>query len=73
MVLVEAPIFTAEVQELLSDEEYAALQEHHAKRLGVAMFDKKLFERLVERCNSMMRSDVANVHPRANSSWMQKR
>ena len=28
MVFVETPIFTAEVQALLSDEEYAALQQH---------------------------------------------
>lgn len=32
MVFVESPIFTADVKELLSDEEYAALQEHLAKR-----------------------------------------
>lgn len=30
MVFVESPIFTADVMELLSDEEYAALQEHLA-------------------------------------------
>jgi hypothetical protein len=28
MVFIETPIFTADVGELLSDEEYAALQEH---------------------------------------------
>lgn len=28
MVFVESPIFTADVQELLSDEDYAALQQH---------------------------------------------
>jgi hypothetical protein len=28
MVFVEAPIFTADVQALLSDEDYAALQRH---------------------------------------------
>lgn len=32
IVFVESPIFTAEVKELLSDEEYAALQEHLAQR-----------------------------------------
>jgi len=28
MVFIETPIFTADVGELLSDDEYAALQEH---------------------------------------------
>ena len=32
MVFIESPIFTADVMELLSDEEYAALQEHLAHR-----------------------------------------
>jgi hypothetical protein len=32
MIFVESPIFTADVKELLSDEEYAALQEYLAKR-----------------------------------------
>jgi hypothetical protein len=32
MVFIESPIFTADVKELLSDEEYAALQEHITKR-----------------------------------------
>jgi hypothetical protein len=30
MVFIESPIFTADVMELLSDEEYAELQEHLA-------------------------------------------
>lgn len=32
MVFIESPIFTADVKELLSDEEYAALQDHLANR-----------------------------------------
>jgi hypothetical protein len=32
MVFIESPIFTADVVELLSDEEYAMLQEHLAHR-----------------------------------------
>lgn len=32
MVFVESPIFTADVMELLSDEEYADLQQHLAQR-----------------------------------------
>lgn len=32
MVFVESPIFTVDVKELLSDEEYTALQEYLAKR-----------------------------------------
>ena len=32
VVFIESPIFTADVMELLSDEEYAALQEHLAHR-----------------------------------------
>lgn len=32
MVFIESPIFTADVTELLSDEEYAKLQEHLAQR-----------------------------------------
>ena len=32
MVFIESPIFTADVTELLSDEEYAKLQEHLALR-----------------------------------------
>lgn len=32
MVFIESPIFTADVKELLSDEEYAALQKHLAHR-----------------------------------------
>lgn len=32
MVFIESPIFTADVKELLRDEEYAKLQEHLAQR-----------------------------------------
>lgn len=36
MVFIESPIFTAGVVELLSDEEYAKLQEHLAHRPDAA-------------------------------------
>jgi mRNA-degrading endonuclease RelE of RelBE toxin-antitoxin system len=32
MIFIESPVFTADVKELLSDEDYAALQEHLAHR-----------------------------------------
>jgi hypothetical protein len=36
MVFVETPIFTADVQALLSDEDYAALQRHLVSQPDVA-------------------------------------
>ena len=32
MIFIESPVFTADVKELLSDEDYAALQDHLASR-----------------------------------------
>jgi hypothetical protein len=51
MVFIETPIFTADVCALLSDEEYAALQEYLVASLSAQAVCGRFGGRLPERVN----------------------